>query len=189
MVEYEKKLMLTKAEYTAVKKHIFRGVKPFVQINRYFDTDDLKMYNSNITCRIREKNGLFEATVKEHDAKIKEKSLEHTRVIKATDRSVFGTEGIKYQGSLITFRLSRTDASGIKIMLDRNIYLDREDYELEIEYNPDSKEEAKKELENTADLLYSCKIIANTEEFQARAGKGENKSSRFFKRLTEIKLS
>lgn len=189
MVEYEKKLMLTKDEYTAVKKHIFRGVKPFVQINRYFDTDDLKMYKSNITCRIREKNGLFEATVKEHDAKIKEKSIEHTRVIKSTDRSVFGIKGIKYQGSLITFRLSRTDASGIKIMLDRNIYLDREDYELEIEYAPDLETEAKKELDKIADYLYSRGVIGNIKEFQARAGKGENKSGRFFKRLTEIKLS
>ncbi|MBQ7335743.1 MAG: hypothetical protein IJW92_04665 [Clostridia bacterium] len=52
MIEFEKKILLTKEEYDCLFAH-FGQEKPRVkQVNYYFDTDDFLMNRKNITCRI-----------------------------------------------------------------------------------------------------------------------------------------
>lgn len=64
-LEYEKKMLLTKAEYAALAER-YRGMPTESQTNRYFDTEDFDMNRRGITCRIRAKNGAYRTTVKNH---------------------------------------------------------------------------------------------------------------------------
>ena len=61
MLEYEKKVMLTKDEYAVLSAQC-RGMRVETQTNYYFDTDDFCMNRKGITCRIRAKNGKYKTT-------------------------------------------------------------------------------------------------------------------------------
>ena len=64
MLEYEKKLLLTKSEYDhLVEKY---PSDETIHENYYYDTDDLQYNAIGITYRIRKKNGEYEATKKIH---------------------------------------------------------------------------------------------------------------------------
>lgn len=64
MLEYEKKVLLTEAEYTCLKKLANDPSLTATQINHYFDTDDFAMNQKGITCRVRLKNGMYQPTIK-----------------------------------------------------------------------------------------------------------------------------
>ena len=66
MLEYEHKVILTPEEYRCISEHLAGGAPSSVQTNYYYDTDDMKMNGKKTTCRIREKNGIYTAVIKEH---------------------------------------------------------------------------------------------------------------------------
>lgn len=136
MIEREIKAMLTEGEYITLARFKCQHKAVNLQTNYYFDTDDLSMNEKGITCRIRHKNGLYKATVKKHNADGAECSIETDICEKAEfDPTVFNALGLRFQGELVTERLKLCDDVFCKIVLDKNTYLGKTDFELEIEYS------------------------------------------------------
>lgn len=179
LIEYEKKFLLTREEYLKLISSLCGNTTPVIQINHYYDTDNFELNDKGITCRIREKNNKFTATVKTH---LPDKSLEQSKIVTdENDTSLFTEYNVEYQGKLITHRTKLFCGNGYEIVIDRNEYLLTEDYELEAEY-----------FNGNEDILTPpLKLIANTlnidlNDFYARSIESKNKSQRFFNRKKEL---
>lgn len=183
MLEYEKKMLLTEEEYFNFL-HLIGKEKPrFIQTNYYYDTDDLKMNMQGITCRIREKNGKYEATIKSHKQGNKDCSIEKTKeVLNKYDTSLFAGLHLKLQGDLTTERVIIYSDGTCEVVLDKNTYLGVEDYELEAEYLPEYEDRVTKLIYDYINLLCSCKQLM--QNFSRRSSK--SKSERFFERKQAI---
>lgn len=178
MIEYEKKIPISYAEYSDILNLNRGSSKTVVQTNYYYDTDDYMMNNQGVTCRIREINGRFVAAIKDHICKDSEFSVENTRpVSSADDDSFFENLGIKLQGHLVTERTKICSNMGITAVIDKNTYLDTTDYELEVEYYTNREELADEMIRK---LATSC--ASNNEEFLSRTKLSKSKSERFFER-------
>lgn len=187
MLEFEKKVMLTPKEYDFLKEYRYAAAKNAVQINYYYDTNDFDLNRKEITCRIREKNGVYTATVKEHLLNGSDCSAENSKVIKdRCDDSIFREMGLCCQGRLETFRSTYASAPGVKIMLDRNAYLGTVDYELEIEYENACEDAVNEEFNQIIAQMLEEKILMDPVAFRTCIGHSKNKSARFFSRKAEI---
>lgn len=179
MIEYEKKFMLTKEEYSMLIQSLCSNISPCVQTNHYYDTNNFELCSKGITCRIREKNNKFTATIKTH---LSDKNIEQSEtVINEKDSSLFSAYSVLYQGQLVTNRTKLFCGNGYEIVLDHNKYLFTEDYELEAEYLSG----------NENSLLYPLKLISNIlnldyHDFYARSSNCKSKSQRFFERKKEL---
>ncbi len=183
MLEYEKKVLLTEAEYLAIINIMGKTRLQTRQINYYFDTDDLSMNNKGITCRIREKDGYYQATIKKHGAEQPECSIEEDVVTGATfDASPFENMGLSCQGELATERTFLYIDSFCTVVVDRNTYLGYTDYELEIEHHKRHEGHAQLILERIAAMLVTANVLKDPHAFLGREGCGKNKSQRFFER-------
>lgn len=190
MHEYEKKILISASEYNLIRKLGFGFGAAEVHTNYYYDTDDQKYNKQNITLRIREKNGEFEATIKNHDREIENHSTEETAECRDEhDATFFKDHGVKLQGMLMTERCISEPEYGIRIMLDRNWYLGRCDHEIEFEYD----EGYESKLYYYVETLISCFIhyglISAAEEFNSRETEPMSKSQRFFLHLDDLKYS
>lgn len=179
LIEYEKKFLLTKEEYLKLICSLCGNTTPVIQTNHYYDTNNFELNDKGITCRIREKNNKFTATIKTH---LPGKNLEQSKTVAdAKDGSLFSDYNVKYQGKLITHRTKLFCGNGCEIVIDHNEYLSIEDYELEAEY-----------FNGNEDILTPpLKLIANTlnmdlNNFYARSIGSKNKSQRFFERKKEL---
>lgn len=132
-------------------------------INKFLFVNDmpllvLKMNMQGITCRIREKNGKYKATIKAHKQGNKECSIEKTKeVLDKYDDSLFSGMHLKLQGSLRTERVILYSDDKCEAVLDKNIYLGMTDYELEVEYLPEHEEQATILIDFYMSLLYPLK--------------------------------
>lgn len=188
MLEFEKKSMLWEDEYRFLKEHRYSSGKATFQINHYYDTDSFELDHQGITCRIREKNGICIATVKEHHLKGSDCSTETSRIVKNRyDDTFFRNMDIRYQGSLETTRSVYYGRRGITILLDKNCYLGTVDYEMEIEYDLDHEALALAELDSVISDLTESGILKDPSEFKSRICHSRNKASRFFSRKAEIR--
>lgn len=185
MLEFEKKVLLSPQEYDIILK--IKQLSPVqVQINYYFDTDDFSMDKRGITCRIRERNGKFKTTIKNHNLKYLDCGLEEDIIEKAEfDPAPFKSRGLKYQGQLLTERRILLKDDYCEVVLDRNDYLGYTDYELEIEYSEGCEIIAQIILEYTAKSLINAGILKDVEELLIRARNPKSKSQRFFERKME----
>lgn len=185
MLEFEKKVLLSPQEYDIILK--IKQLSPVqVQINYYFDTDDFSMDKRGITCRIRERNGKFKTTIKNHNLKYLDCGLEEDIIEKAEfDPAPFKARGLKYQGQLLTERRILLKDDYCEVALDRNDYLGYSDYELEIEYSEGCEIISQIILEHTAKLLIDAGILGNVDELLMRARNPKSKSQRFFERKIE----
>lgn len=187
MFEFEKKIMLTKAEYDRLVE-CFPNAFSAAQVNYYYDTDDYALNRIGVTCRIREKNGKYKATIKDHRAQKTDCSIERSTIIaNRFDDELFKNMNIALQGELKTERICIAAQDGIKIAIDKNKYLDVVDHELEIEYSDGHENEALKLLDRISFLLGY--IIGSSEQnnFSERINAGKTKSGRFFARKSEIR--
>lgn len=188
MIEFEKKIMLRAEEYLAIMKLACKTVSVDTQTNYYFDNDDLSMNKKGVTCRVRAKDGIFKATIKNHDFEHPECSIEVDLVEKSEfDPQVFNALGLRYQGDLITDRIVIYKDSTCEIVLDRNFYLGNTDFELEVEYCKESEGKAQKFIENIAEYLVVTGKLTAIDELIGRIGCGGSKSQRFFERLINFK--
>lgn len=180
MMELEKKLLLTKEEYDRLLRCVNRPVEAFWQKNTYYDTDDLKLNRLGITCRIREKDGVYKATIKAHQSKNVDCSIENSVYVKNQyDDVLFKNMGVKYQGEMKTYRTVLFRDNDIEVVLDKNCYLGWVDYELEIEYKNGKSFFAEVLLFYYTSLIYSEKRTDMFRTMQRK--KQESKSSRFLK--------
>ncbi len=179
MLEYEKKILLTQDEYNKLSKLEGEGKLRFIQTNYYYDTDELKMNMQGITCRIREKNGKYKATIKAHKQDNKECSIEKTKEASSKyDDSLFSGMHLKLQGDLTTERVILYSNNGCEVVLDKNTYLGMTDYELEVEYLPEHEEQATKLIYRYMSLLYPLKHWM----YNLSQRGSQSKSERYFER-------
>ena len=189
MFEYEKKVMLTAAEYFSVlrlmRKHDGSIQK---QTNYYFDNDDLSMNEKGITCRIRSKDGKYKATVKNHNTEQPDCSIEIDLIEKEEfDPQVFNVFGLRCQGELVTDRLVLYKASDCEMVLDCNVYLGYTDFELEVEYGKENEWKAQRLIEDVGECLVMTDQLTGIDKLLERVGQGKSKSQRFFERLKKQK--
>lgn len=186
MCEYEKKIMISLAEYNLIRKMGFGFGAVETQTNYYYDTDDLRYNSNNITLRIREKNGEFVATVKKHYAEPQNYSTEETADCRdENDAGLFKDYDAKLKGKLVTERCVSEPESGIKIMLDRNRYLGKCDHEIEFEYEAGHESSIYFYIEAMARCFVNGGLITAVTDFCDRDANQKSKSQRFFDRLKE----
>lgn len=187
MLEYEKKVLLTEEEYRCLKKYFILSGKTSFQTNYYYDTDTYLLNKINFTLRIREKNGKFKATIKQHTQK-HDCSIELTGdAVSEYDDSFFKSYEVMLHGKLITERITLGFDSGISIMLDKNDYLGTTDYELEIEYPRNLESSANAEMNIIELILAEADVLIPDGSFVERYYRSTPKSKRFFTRLEQMK--
>lgn len=162
MIENEFKIMLNKEQYEKLLG--LYGFKTVVQVNHYYDTDDLEMSARHITVRVRELDGKFFFQMKlPNDGALPSAGVSRVELSKELDRvpEIFagfvltafsGVEcpEVKHIGTLKTTR-NIWEFDGGEIDLDRSEYFDRTDYELEIEYT--DEQAARKMLSEVSEKL------------------------------------
>ena len=186
MIENEKKILLTADEYYTIVMSMCKHSTVKTQTNYYFDTDTFSMNQKGITCRIRAKDGKFLATVKSHNIKQPDSSIEMNLVEKTYfDANVFNSFGMRHQGELVTERIVMFKDSFCELVLDRNTYLGQVDFELEVEYCEGSERRAQMLLECIAAQLVSTGSLTDVAEFLERVGLSKSKSQRFFDKKCE----
>lgn len=185
MIEREKKVLLTEQEYNCLFAVLSRLGKTITQINRYFDTVDLQNHMCGITYRVREKDGVYTATVKQHCFGSCDCSQEQSfSVDDPYDISPFQMDRLIYQGMLVTERTKWSSEDGVQICLDKNMYLETTDYELEIEY--ENEEMAKMWMQRIAAIMAADGVLCLQFELFSRAERAESKSNRFFERKIKV---
>ncbi len=183
MLEYEKKILLTMDEYKAIVRLMGENAPTGKQTNYYFDTDDLAMNRKGITCRFREKDGNYKATVKYHDAENPDCSAEEDLIeVSEFDSKIFDAIGLCYQGMLITERVVIHKDAFCEMVIDRNTYLGYTDFELEVEYSKGSEQRAKELLKSVGKTLVDEELVTDLSKFLKRIGQSGSKSQRFFER-------
>lgn len=183
MLEYEKKILLTAEEYFTLLRLKDKKQSPTIQTNYYYDSDDYKMNMQGITCRVREKDKKYKATIKAHKQANKECSIEKTKdALSEHDDRLFSGMHLKLQGSLTTERIILYSNNGCEVVLDKNTYLGMTDYELEVEYLPEYEDHATELIYRYISFLYPLKLCMLI--LSQRVSK--SKSERFFERKQKL---
>lgn len=183
MCERELKILLKEKEYDVLAK-LCEDIPSETLKNYYYDTDDFFMNRRGITCRIREKNGRFKTTVKNHYADSLNCSIEEDLCMGTElNSNVFEAFGLHLRGELVTSRIIAHKDDLCEVVIDRNMYLGHTDYEIEAEYSDRNEDIALKYLKIIALYLYEKNVISSVETFLARIGQSQSKSARFFEKL------
>ena len=146
MIENEFKIMLTQAQYNAIRS-LYSWDSEKEQINSYYDSPDLKCSDMHITVRVRSVSGKYllqlklPADLNEDNGALSrielEKQLEKIPpVLSGSElKELCGAElpDVDLLGTLTTMR-SVKHFPGAEIDLDRSEYFGKTDYELEVEY-------------------------------------------------------
>ncbi len=142
-LEKEYKVLLTKEQFDTLYDHLQPAV-PIKQVNYYFDTIHHQIQNKGGALRIREKQGsyLFTLKIRKNDDTLYEfeKQLTgndlqalHDDEIQTLLKKHGICEPLQLIGTLTTWRaICTTDHA--EICLDKNLYNDTIDYEIEYEY-------------------------------------------------------
>ena len=180
MLEFEKKILLSKNEYDLLRQSLFTS-EPKTQVNYYYDTDGYLLNKNGITCRIREVDGKYTTTIKEHRLDWPDLSVENSKTTSDVyDDSSLVEKGLLLQGHLSTRRISLYPFEGIEISLDENAYLGDNDYELEIEYTFDSIKYVESAISYIAKHLNDKNADIAKTDLMKRCNKAGTKSERFF---------
>ncbi|MCT2535662.1 CYTH domain-containing protein [Aquibacillus koreensis] len=149
-IEIEFKNLLTKQEYDQLLSHFnLSPSQAIVQTNHYFETNDFQLKQAKSALRIREKNDLFQLTLKQphpeglletHDTLTMTEAeswingtiVPKPHVAKQLNELGIDFAQLRYGGSLITHRLE-TAFKDVVVVLDYSTYNDELDYELELE--------------------------------------------------------
>ncbi|GGP14449.1 CYTH domain-containing protein [Oceanobacillus neutriphilus] len=148
-VEIEFKNLLTIQEYNLLAEDLFSQTEMIEQINYYFETDSFDLKVNHSALRIRKKNETYTLTLKEphpdglletHDTLTEKefiswtsgKPTEAPNVMKQLKQLSVDLSSLNYVGSMTTFRKEMPYQDTL-IVLDKSIYLDTEDAELELE--------------------------------------------------------
>ena len=165
MSEFEYKWLVSGEAYNKLL-NIFVNIVPHktisTQINYYYDTNEYSFKNKNTTVRIRYKNGTLFGTIKKHiigsvseEESWKLNDLPNTIIIDGVTTHLIG--------EMLTQRTNFHTDREIIISFDKNIFLGKTDYEIELEFSENSRNEAL-EWKEMIDLLlhtYPSKPNAN----------------------------
>ncbi len=158
MLEKEFKYLLTEDAYENYKDRLSWD-KVIEQTNTYYDTEKYQLSENGITFRIRtvkKETPLIQIKLPYRKEKInyskskelefpflghtlpKKFSAEEVRALLGDRASLFAGELIRL-GSLKTLRMEKEPEEGLLLCLDKNEYLGRVDYELELEFLEEEK--------------------------------------------------
>ena len=157
MIEKEYKFLVSYQDFknifnkiTVIFKNTNYKRKSILQVNYYYDTSDLFLYKNNITYRIRQKDNNLQKQIKIKEFGNKyQKAVEHSENIKSIKKNYMFSMNFNNQkkdlsteliGNLITKRESFF-INDIRIDFDKNLYLGKCDYEIEIEFQNDIENE------------------------------------------------
>ncbi len=157
MQEVEYKCIITEEIYNKVKEH-FQWDWSKHQINNYYFDEAGELAKRHIMVRVREKDNSCAVQVKAHKnpgnalqiCEETEFPIDHVpEKISAEDSKRYtgiATGELIRIGSLDTLRNSLMWNSSVEICLDKSEYLDKCDYEIEVEYTGDFPDELTDEL-------------------------------------------
>ncbi len=148
-LEIEFKNMLSGREYGSLQEKYFNNAEPVVQTNFYIDTPNLDMRQNRVLLRIRDAEGTQMMTLKEptergvmeyHGEVASDLNFDHAIRPEELPELIRGelgrfnidTSQLKIYGALSTERREVPYEDGV-LVLDRNTFLDHEDFELEYE--------------------------------------------------------
>lgn len=182
MLEVEYKSLITEDVYNKISEHYkWDWVKH--QVNNYYFDENGELGKRHTVVRVREKDGKCAVQIKAHKNPGEALQIcEETEFpIDGVPEEIFADDAKKYTGldvgtltragSLDTLRHSLMWADGVEICLDKSEYLDRCDYEIEVEYTGDFPPQLMEEL-NSLGVEFKEKSVG--------------KYTRFIRRLTEI---
>ena len=145
MIENELKFMLSHEQFNQVKKILskrYGASSCKVQINYYYDSNNFSMLHFGNSLRVRQKDNNIsieykcKKTVSEGIRKCEEfkKKILHFpyTIVLSKELSIDDDKVYNYIGNLITERTNFKIGSAV-VSLDKNYYLGKIDYELEIE--------------------------------------------------------
>lgn len=155
-LEIEYKTLLDKEEYQSLLP-LFADTELVVQTNHYIDTPDQLIRKEKMALRVRTFTNQAELTLKvpetvghfEYNQTLSQKEtqaiLQHQQFPDGEIKDLLDSKGISIEqlsvwGSLTTERFEKETAAGL-VALDHSLYLDTEDYELEIEVETAEQEE------------------------------------------------
>ena len=153
--EYELKQLLNLKSYSSIV-NLLSGIEKqtIIQTNHYYDTHRFFLNSNNTTCRIREINGQFQGTIKKHISGERSEEFEFDISFLPKTLLVDGMT-VYSQGCATTERTIIPVSNTVTLFLDKTEYLGRTDYELEIEYEHNSRKCAEFIL---TILLNACNI-------------------------------
>ncbi|MRH43396.1 CYTH domain-containing protein [Aquibacillus halophilus] len=149
-IEIEFKNLLSKNEYELLLQYFsLENVVPTIQTNHYFETSDFQLKEKGAALRIREKNNMWQLTLKEphpeglletHDTLTPDEAqswingniIPKPHVAKQLNQLDIDFALLFYGGKLQTHRLETTYKE-TTVVLDYSTYNNQFDYELEIE--------------------------------------------------------
>lgn len=180
MLETELKCMLDKETYDRLEA-TFTWDEVFEQVNSYYTDPSGQLKKNGITLRVRTKGGKDIIQVKTHKnadspLQIAEEAEFEANGIpeRFSADDVLKMTGIEVPasllGSLTTQRHSLIFCDGVEICLDKNDYLDKTDYEIEIEYTREIPDELT-ELLRIAGVEFTVPAVGKCSRFMIRLAK------------------
>lgn len=144
MLETELKCMLTYEQYNQIRL-MFDWDCVKEQVNHYYSDSQNLLKRNGITLRVRTKDGINKIQVKKHTNTVSSLQVsEETEFETGNIPDDFSCDEVEKMtglavsatllGSLSTLRHSLFYAEGVEICLDKNDYINKTDYEIEIEY-------------------------------------------------------
>ena len=186
MLETELKCMLSEETYLELEK-MFAWDWVKEQTNHYY-TDPLnELKKHGITLRVRTKDGISKIQVKTHknagsplqiceEAEYDTESVPESFTAETVKEMTGSAVPASRLGSLTTLRHSLMYCDGVEICLDKNDFLDKTDYEIEIEYTEEIPKELIDKL-RTAGVEFKNASIGKCTRFMLRLAailRGEN---------------
>lgn len=143
MLEHEYKYTITKESLDEIAEGLKKrddvvSIKRGVQINYYYDTQDLDFQSEGTTIRIRQKENGIQLQIKKKNYYGFHKNLETVSEITVIPSTMtIDNKIVELKGHLVTDRTRHVFADGVKVDLDINFYCSMVDYEMEIELPSD----------------------------------------------------
>lgn len=177
--------LITRQEYNCLM-NCFSSASANSEIEMYYyDTDDLYLHRKNVTCNIRYANDIFYANIKRHGipcAGIEEQPLQITH---APEIFPFSDFPISCRGIMRIKQNIHSPDTDVRIILEKNKYLNQTDYDVTIEYGPKKRPQCKAIVVAIANHL-AKQEICTIEDFIKRAEKEDSKPRRFFERYITL---
>lgn len=178
MLEHEYKYTATKENIEQIRSILkdnksVISIERGVQINYYYDTENLDFQSRGITIRIRHKESGLKLQIKKKNYYGEHKNLEtETEMEHIPSTLIVEGKEVALKGHLVTDRTRHIFNNGIKLDLDINFYCDTIDYEVEIELP-----EGKKDIEDVLSLVWKlkpAKLGKATRFYNAKFVSGDN---------------
>ncbi|MGN1115767.1 MAG: CYTH domain-containing protein [Candidatus Ornithomonoglobus sp.] len=177
MLETELKCMLDEQTYLELEK-MFEWDWVKEQVNSYYTDPHNKLKKNGITLRVRTKDNMNKIQIKVHkNADSPLQICEEAEYDIPDIPEGFPAERVKKMtglevpaallGSLTTLRHSLMYTDGVEICLDKNDYLDKTDYEIEVEYTKDIPDELMEKL-SSAGVRFEAAAVGKCTRFMQR---------------------